>query len=163
MLALYALPLLLALAPAPSPAPLPAPAVPSTQPATPAPSPAATTTPVPPPSPSPNPFSYVVAPTPGPAGAPQFIEIAINDRVLHQGGMLLVKVSTSPDVTTVVARTMGHEIAIPQGAPGYFAGQEQLPGGIPFFLLNRTYQIEFVATTADRRTTTFTMPVRLER
>jgi hypothetical protein len=163
MLALYVLPLLLALAPAPSPAPLPAPAAPSAQPATPAPSPAATTTPVPPPSPSPNPFSYVVAPTPGPAGAPQFIEIAINDRVLHQGGMLLVKVSTSSDVTTVVARTMGHEIAIPQGAPGYFAGQEQLPGGIPFFLLNRTYQIEFVATTADRRTTTFTMPVRLER
>jgi hypothetical protein len=167
MLALYALPLLLALTPpAPSPVPLPAPGVPSAPPATPAPSPGATTTPVPPtpgPSASPTLFNYVVAPSPGPSGAPQIVEIAINDRVLHQGGMLLVKVTTSQDVATVVARTMGREIAVPQGAPGYFAGQEQLPGGIPFFLLNRTYQIEFIATTADRRTVTFTMPVRLER
>jgi len=165
MLALYALPLILALATAPSPMPLPGPAV---QTPTPAPSPASTTTPVPPtptpqPSASPALFNYVVAPTPGPSGAPQIVEIALNDRTLHQGGMLLVKVTTSPDVSTVVARTMGREIAVPQGAPGYFAGQEQLPGGIPFFLLNRTYQIEFVATTADRRTATFTMPVRLER
>ena len=167
MLALYALPLLLALAaPAPSPVPLPAPGLPSASPATPAPSPGATTTPVPPtpgPSASPTLFNYVVAPSPGPSGAPQIVEIALNDRVLHQGGMLLVKVTTSQDVATVVARTMGREIAVPQGAPGYFAGQEQLPGGIPFFLLNRTYQIEFIATTADRRTVTFTMPVRLER
>jgi hypothetical protein len=166
MLALYALPLLLALAaPVPSPMPLPGPAA---QTPTPAPTPASTTTPVPPtptpqPSATPNLFNYVVAPTPGPSGAPQIVEIALNDRVLHQGGMLLVKVTTSPDVATVVARTMGREIIVPQGAPGYFAGQEQLPGGIPFFLLNRTYQIEFVATTADRRATTFTMPVRLER
>ncbi|MDB5069018.1 MAG: hypothetical protein JWM87_129, partial [Candidatus Eremiobacteraeota bacterium] len=139
--------------------------------------PAATTTPVPPvptatpvpatPAPqgsaSPNPFGYVTAPAPGPSGAPRILEIAMNDRVLHKGGMLLVRVTTSPDVTAVVARTMGHEITIPQGAPGYFAGQEQLPSGIPFFLLNRSYQIEFVATTADGRSTTYTLPVRLER
>jgi cell division septation protein DedD len=167
MLALYALPVLLALAaPAPSPAPNPSPVATPAGAATPAPSPAATTTPVPPtpqPSPSPNPFAYVVGPAPGPSGAPRIVEIALNDKVLHKGGMLLVRVTTSADVTSVIARTMGQQIAIPQGAPGYFAGQEQLPSAIPFFLLNRTYQIEFVASTADGRSTTYSIPVRLER
>jgi hypothetical protein len=167
MLALYALPLLLAVVPAPSPQPNPAPPAPPAI-ATPAPAPAATTTPTPPtPSPqasaSPNLFNYVVAPTPGPSGAPRILEIALSDRVIHKGGLLLVRVTTTADVTTVVARTMGHEIAVPQGAPGYFAGQEQLPSGIPFFLLNRSYQVEFVATTADGRSTSFSLPVRLER
>jgi hypothetical protein len=172
MLALYALPLIVALAQAmPAPPPVPSPAGP-TPTATSAPSPVATTTPAPPsptvtpspqPSASPNPFTYVVDPTPGPSGAPRIIEIALNDRVLHKGGMLLVKVTTSSDVTTVVARSMGREIAIPQGAPGYFAGQQQLPDGIPFFMLNRSYQVDFVARTADGRTTIFGLQVRLER
>lgn len=168
MLAVYVLPLIVALLaapPSPEPQPLPPPATPISTPS-PAPSPAATTTPIPPspaPSGSPSMFNYVVDPTPGPTSAPRIVEIAINDRVLHMGGMLLLKVTTSNDVTSVKARTMGREIAVPQGAPGYFAGQEQLPTGIPFFLLNRTYQIEFVATTADGRTASFTLPLRLER
>lgn len=169
MLSLYAVPLLIALAaPAPSPVPQPSPAPVAPPVATPAPSPAATTTPVPPspspqPSGSPSPFAYVVSPTPGPSGAPRIVEIALNDRVLHKGGQLLVRVTTSPDVTSVVARTMGRELGIPQGGPGYFSGQDQLPSSIPFFLLNRTYQIEFVAATADGRSTSYTLPVRLER
>ena len=113
---------------------------------------------------APNPFTYVVAPPPPAAGnAPRIVEIAANDRVLHKGGMLLVRVTTSPDVARVLARTMGHEIYIPQMSPGVFSGQEQLPTGIPFFMLNRTYQIEIVATTADGRSASFTVPVRLER
>jgi len=174
MLALYALPLIVALfqpaavaathsnptgsAAAATSAPSPAPtSVATTTPAPPSP------TPSPQGSPSPNPFTYVVDPTPGPTGAPRIIEIALNDRVLHKGGMMLVKVTTSTDVTAMVARSMGHEIAIPQGAPGYFAGQQQLPDAIPFFMLNRTYQIEFVATTADGRSTIYALPMRLER
>jgi hypothetical protein len=175
MVALYALPLLMALVqPAPSPQPNAAPPTPpplSTPAASPAPQPVSTTTPVPAPpatpgpvsSPTPNPFTYVVAPQPGPSGAPRILEIALNDRVLHKGGMLLVRVTTSPDVTTLVARTLGHEIAIPLGSPGYFAGQQQLPSGIPFFLLGRDYQVEFVATTADGRTATYSLPIRLGR
>ena len=173
MLALYALPLLVALLqPAPSPQPNPAPAAPAA--ATAAPSPVSTTTPVPPtpepantptpgPSPTPNLFGYIVEPSPGPAGAPRIVQVALNDRTLHKGGMLLVRVTTSPDVTTLVARTMGQQIGIPQGAPGYFAGQQQLPSGIPFWLLNRTYEVEFIASTADGRTATFSLPIRLER
>lgn len=167
MAALYALPLLIALAaPAPSPEPQAPPnAVGSPSPA---PSPSSTTTPTPPspgpvPTPTPNPFSYIVTPTPGPSGAPQIREIAVNDRVLHKGGLLLVRVMTSPDVTSVLARTFGRSIYIPQGAPGYFAGQEQLPSAIPSFLLNRTYDIEVVASTADGRSASYKLPLRLER
>jgi len=174
MLALYLVPLLVALAPAPQPqpnAPPPAPP-PIATPATSAPTPAATTTPVPPtpsptpqpqPSGTPNPFTYIVAPPPPAASnAPRIAEIAVNDRVLHKGGMLLVRITTSPDVTRVIARTWNREIGIPQMSPGVFSGQEQLPTGIPFFMLNRTYQIEIVATTADGRSASFTVPVRLE-
>lgn len=169
MLALYAVPLLVALL---QPAPQPQPNAPPPTPppvSTPAPAPTATTTPIPPtpspqPSGTPNPFTYIVQPPP-PAAAdvPRIVEIAANDRVLHKGGMLLVRITTSPDVTHVLARTMGREIGIPQMSPGVFAGQEQLPSGIPFFMLNRTYQIEIVATTADGRSASFTVPVRLER
>ncbi|HEY0382320.1 MAG TPA: hypothetical protein VGC72_08985 [Candidatus Elarobacter sp.] len=167
MLALYAIPLLIALAqPAPQPQPNAPPAPPI---ATPAPVPAATTTPVPPtpspqPSGTPSPFTYVVTPpAPAAANAPRIVEIAANDRVLHQGGMLLVRITTSPDVARVIARTWNREIGIPQISSGVFSGQEQLPTGIPFFMLNRTYQIEVVVTTADGRSTSFTVPVRLER
>ncbi|HEV2641453.1 MAG TPA: hypothetical protein VGT98_02045, partial [Candidatus Elarobacter sp.] len=173
MLALYAIPLLVALA---QPAPQPQPNAPPPTPppvSTPAPAPTATTTPVPPtpaptatpspqPSATPNPFAYVVEP-PVSASSPRIAEIAVNDRVLHKGGMLLVRITTSQDVTRVIARTMSHEIGIPLISPGVFSGQEQLPGNIPFFMLNRTYQIEIVATTADGRSASFTLPVRLER
>ena len=181
MLALYAIPLLVALAAQPAPQPQPN-APPPTPPAsTSAPVPTATTTPVPPtptpqaptptptpqpptPSPAPNPFAYVV-PVPPPAGngSPRIAEIAANDRVLHKGGLLLVRITTSPDVTHVIARTWNHEIGIPQISPGVFSGQETLPSNIPFFMLNRTYQIEIVATTADGRSASYTVPVRLER
>jgi len=91
------------------------------------------------------------------------MEIAANDRILHQGGMLLVRITTSTDVARVIARTWNREIGIPQISPGVFSGQEQLPGNIPFFMLNRTYQIEVVVSTADGRSTSYTVPVRLER
>jgi hypothetical protein len=175
MLPPAALALVLALfQPAPTPQPIPTPPVPaSPAPAvspTPLPTPLATTTPIPPtPTPTPQPtqtpphFGYVVDPSPGPAGSPQIVEVSINDRTLHAGGMLLVKVTTSTDVTSLFARTMGHQIGIPLIAPGVFAGQTQLPDQIPFFLLNRTYPVDFVATTADGRTTTASLPITLQR
>jgi hypothetical protein len=175
MLAQYALPLLIAaIFPSPPSQPLPAPPTPP-PPATaspssyPSPSPAETATPIPTPSPaapaspSPNPYAYIVTPTAPPNGAAtRIIEVALNDRVLHAGGLLQVRVTTSPDITSMVARTMGHEIAVPLYSPGVFAGQQQMPTGIPFFLLNRTYQVDFVATTADGRTCVATLPVRFE-
>ena len=183
MLALYALPLLLAaISPAPSAQPAPAQPVPPTPPPltspAPQPFPAATTTPTPAPAASPSPlpsatpapavaptpplFGYVVTPPPA-AGTPRITEVALNDRILHRGGMLLVRIVTSLDVTSLIARTMGREIGIPLQAPGVFAGQQQLPDAIPSFLLGRTYQIEFVANTADGHSATFSLPLRLDR
>jgi hypothetical protein len=95
------------------------------------------------------------------ASSPRILEIALNDRILHEGKLLLVRVTTSPDVSTVVARTLGHEITVPLSTPGLFAGQQQVPTGIPFFLLNRDFQVEFVATTTDGRVTSYTIPIRL--
>lgn len=152
---------------------MPASATPVVSP-TPLPTPIATTTPIPPtppPAPTPTPlptatpphFGYVVDPSPGPSGLPQIVEVSINDRTLHAGGMVLIKVTTSADVTSLFARTMGHQIGIPLIAPGVFAGQTQLPDQIPFFLLNRTYPIDFVATTSDGRTTTTSLPITLQR
>ncbi|WP_317995264.1 hypothetical protein [Vulcanimicrobium alpinum] len=183
MLAHYALPLLLAaISPAPSPQPLPAQPAPPTPPplASPAPqplpvatttptpapaaslSPAPSATPVPTAAPTPPLFGYVVTPPPA-AGTPRITEVALNDRTLHRGGMLLVRIVTSLDVTSLSARTMGREIGIPLQAPGVFAGQQQLPDAIPSFLLGRTYQIEFIANTADGHSTSFSLPLRLER
>jgi len=180
MLGSYALPLLVALLqpapPMPNPAPptpvplvTPSPAPPpSASPAPAGPVPSATPLPRPTSSPSPqptaNPFGYVVAP-PDTTGAnePRIVEIALNDKTLHQGGQLLVRITTTTDVTSVVARTLGREIGIPEASPGIFAGVQQLPTGIPFFLLNRSYQVSFVASTADGRSATYTLPIRLER
>ena len=175
MLALYAIPLLVALT-SPAPSPLPSGAPPSPPPlsspaASPAPTPSGGPTPTPTPtpappgpvaSPAPNPYAFVVAPPPpAAASSPRILEIALNDRILHEGKMLLVRVTTSPDVSTVVARTLGHEIAVPLSTPGLFAGQQQVPTGIPFFLLNRDFQVEFVATTTDGRVASYTIPIRL--
>jgi hypothetical protein len=189
MLALYALPVALAafapalagpafLAPATppplvspsagptvSPGPLPSVSfspVPSATPS-PAPSPIPAPSPAPSPSPAPNPFGYVVSPSPPPAGAPRIIEIALNDKVLRPGGMLLVRVTTSPEITTLVVRAMGREIGIPLAAPGVFAGQGQIPNGsVPSYMLNRSYQVDFVGTTADGRTALASLPIRFE-
>ncbi len=163
MLALYALPLLLALA---SPAPAPAAQAPPPAPAavTPAPMPASTTTPTPPsPPPAPNPFGYVVVPSPGPAGQPRFLEIAANDRVLHPGQLAILRVTVSTDVTSVVANALGSDLTLPQAGPGVFGGQEQLPGWIPFWYLGRDYTVTFTARTADGRVATTSLPVRLQR
>lgn len=165
MLAMIAIPLLAVLLQA-SPAPA-APPTPPPLPATPEPSAAPSPVPVPTPSPSAvptpaTPYAYVITPTTPPGGAPQITQIAINDKVQHENGDLLVRVTTSPDVSQVMLRAMGRQIALPQSGPGLFGAEQRLPSGIPFFFLNRWYNVDFVALTADGRSTTVTIPVRLE-
>lgn len=155
---------------APSAAPLPSPTAPGT--ATPSPAASPTPTPAPPPtaapSPSPTPapstpFQFVVHPTPAPSGSPQILEIAANSQVQHEGTDLLLRVTTSPDVFQVQLRAMSRILPLPQAAPGVFGAQQRLPTGIPFFFLNRWYNVDFIATTQDGRVTTITVPFRFER
>jgi hypothetical protein len=149
-------------APQPAPtavnaAPAPAPgAPPSAPPAAPAPAP----------SPTPNPFGYIINPTPTPEtdpDGPHILQVALNDRHIRAGGPLLVRVVTSANVVGVEARALGRFIAIPQNAPGVFALAYTMPGGIPFWLLNRNYDIVIAAATADGRQTSVTFPMLLTR
>jgi hypothetical protein len=89
--------------------------------------------------------------------------VAVNDRRIRAGGPLLVRVTTSPNVVGVEARALGRFIPIPQSSPGLFALAYTLPDGIPFWLLNRNYDIVIAAATADGRQTSVKFPMLLTR
>ncbi|MFN2459928.1 MAG: hypothetical protein ABR591_04505 [Candidatus Velthaea sp.] len=158
----------------PTPAPAPQPSVtpyvpppPPTPSVTAAPSPSPSASPSPAPSASPqSPYAYVVTPPPAtaaPGDGPQILDIAMNDRTLRPGGPLLVRVHTSPNVVGVEARALGRFLSIPQNAPGTFVLAGSMPGGIPFFLVGRNYDVVFAAATADGRQATLTVPITLGR
>ena len=135
---------------------------------TPEPAPTATTTPTPPPvvSPAPaasaDPFTFVTTlATPQPAtGGPVIFEVALNDRTMHEGGPILVRVRTSANVVGVEARCMGRFFPIPQVAPGLYEFSSTLPSGIPFFMLHG-YDIVFAAATQDGHQTSVSVRVNL--
>lgn len=115
------------------------------------------------PSESPSgPYQFVVHPTPAPSGSPQILEIAANSQVQHTGGDLLLKVTTSPDVYQVQLRAMGRVLPLPQTAEGVFSAEQRLPTGIPFFFLNRWYNVDFIATNQTGVATTVTVRFRFE-
>jgi len=145
-------------APAPSPQPPPTPPAPLLPPPT--------TTPVPPPVATTSPFEYIITPTPVPVTSPDgphIIEVQLNDRRIRAGGPLVVRVITSANVVGVEARALGRFIPIPQSSPGLFALAYTMPGGIPFWLLNRSYDIVIAAATADGRQTSVSFPMLLTR
>ena len=157
--------------PSPEPAPLPPTAPPSPSPAPGPPTAAPLPTPPPTPAPSPtptatassSPYHYVITP-PSPAlGQPAIIEIDMLDQVLHGGGPYSVRVHTSLDVTTINVSAMGGTYGMQAAGPGLFATDGTVPAGIPFFLINRWYTITVIASTADGRTTSVAVTLRLER
>jgi hypothetical protein len=116
--------------------------------------------------PTPNPFSYIINPTPVPASTPDgphILQVELNDRRIRAGGPLLVRVITSANVVGVEARALGRFIPIPQSSPGLFALAYMMPGGIPFWWLNRSYNIVIAAATADGRQTSVSFPMLLTR
>ncbi len=125
--------------------------------------------PTPQPSPSPTPaYRFIFTPTPPPdgapqrgAGAPEIREIDLSDQAIAVPGELRVRVVTNPEVVSVVASTLGRDIQIPQQAPGQFGFTSELPD-VPAYLLNRTFDVDFVATSRDGRTTTVTLPLSLK-
>jgi hypothetical protein len=128
-----------------------------------------TIAPSPPPTPSPAPspaYRFVYTPPPAlqnaPPGMPQILEIDMTDQIVHQNSDVSLRVLTSPAVASVVAAAMGREAAIPQVGSGVFAAQSHIPG-VPFFLLNRVYNIEIRAATPDGHMVSVTLPIRLVR
>ncbi len=117
-------------------------------------------------SPTPG-YNYVYRPTPAPSAtppaepnAPQIAEIDLSDATIVTPGAIRVRVLTNLAVTSVTADTFGRTIAIPQQQPGIFALATSIPD-VPFFLKNRTYNIEFVAAVPDGRTARVTLPLTL--
>ena len=85
------------------------------------------------------------------------------EQTVHPGAPYSVRVRTSLDVTAINVSSMGQTYGMQAAAPGLFASDGQVPGGIPFFLLGRSYGVTVTALTADRRSTTVTVNLRLER
>jgi len=125
-----------------------------------------TPAPTPAPTPTPNPFGYIITPTPVPVSSPDgphILEVELNDRRIRAGGPLLVRVITSANVVGVEARALGRFIPIPQSSPGLFNLEYVMPGSIPFWWLNRSYDIVIAAATADGRQTSVSFPMLLTR
>jgi hypothetical protein len=160
------------ISPTPVLSPPPTPPAPATPTPTPLPSPTATATPTSTPTPAPlaaptaNPYAYIVDPTPQPgpvaSDAPRILEIAINDRVLHPGGPVMLRVTTTPNVVGVELRAMGQFFAVAQSGPGLFTLSLTVPSSIPFFMLH-DYSVVVAAGTADGRQTTVPLSLRLAR
>lgn len=138
--------------------------------ATPAPTLAPTTTPIPTPAPlpsptatAPNPYKYVVDPPVDPnaaPNAPQIAKIEINDKVVHVGGQIAIRVTTTPNVSTLYIDVEGRQIVIPKAQDGLFAGIQQIPGFIPPWFI-KTYQVTFNALTPDGKKASTTIPITL--
>jgi hypothetical protein len=170
-----------AAAPPPEPAPQPAPSVSASpaanSPASPTSAPTVSPTPAPPtpqPTVSATPqasapaslyhFVYTPAPhgTPVAADAPRIVEVDITDQTLHQNSDVAMRVLTSQAVAAVFISAMGRELSVPQVAPGMWGGQSHIPS-LPFFFLNRVYDIEVRASAADGRADVVRLPIRLVR
>lgn len=94
---------------------------------------------------------------------PAIIEIDMLDSTLHPGAPYSVRVKTSLDVTSLVVTAMGGNYGMQAAGPGLFATDGQIPNGIPFFLLNRSFSITVTASAADGRSTSVPVTLRLER
>lgn len=114
-------------------------------------------------TPAPGPYRYIVTPPPPVPGSPAIVEIALNDQTLHPGGPYLVRVLTSPDVTSLLVSTLGQTYTLTPEGPGRFTVSGMVPGEVPFFLLNRNYKLNVTAQTGDNRTTSVQVTLRLER
>jgi hypothetical protein len=137
--------------PAPETSPLPSPGVSSSEP----PEPVA--------SPSPDPYKYTFVPRQPDhvdTDAPQILIVYLNDRKLRSRGPIMIKVVTSQNVVKVVTRSNGHEGLVPAVAPGDFEANSTLPK-IPFIAAGMTTLLEFVAFTADGKSVSVKVPVKL--
>lgn len=110
-------------------------------------------------------YAYVVVPSPAPdaaATAPKILEVDLFAREYRAPAPVGVRVHTTSDVTSVTARLLGRERAVPKVADGMFEVVDQLPD-VPFFLKGRDYTVDFVAATNDGRTADAKVTVHLDR
>ena len=105
----------------------------------------------------------MVDPPPPAPGQPGILKIELLDQTLHVGQPYSVRVYTTTDVTTLTVEAMGGNYGMQGAGPGLFASDGSLPGFIPFFMLGRSYTITVTAKTADGRSTSVPLTLRLDR
>ncbi len=88
------------------------------------------------------------------------MRIEINDSTVHVGGIFACRITTTPNVSSVVLSVEGRNIEIPKAEDGLFAGIQKIPGFIPPWFL-KTYQVTFNALTPDGQKTATTIPITL--
>jgi len=105
------------------------------------------------------PMNYKVVPKPAASvdpDQPVIIEIALNEKVLS--GLIAIRVVTSTNVVKVTSSSNGRSGDLPQVGPGEFEVMSKIPKlGFTF-----STTVQFVATSADGRTTSVKIPVRIK-
>jgi hypothetical protein len=141
----------------PSPGPSASPPSPGASPLPQAGSPAPVLTASPTPSPRPTPIYHFKFVPPVKASSnpddPQILEVDLNSQTLH--GTIAMRILTNAVVTKVVTSSNGRSGSVPQIGPGEFAATSSVPK-FPI-----TITLEFVASTADGRSTSVKIPVKL--
>ena len=156
-----------------TPIPIPTPAI-----ATPAPSASANPTPAgsqspeasPAPSPTPTglnlpPLKYHITPKqpPNPApDSPQILEIDLNDQVIYSTKNFSARVTTNDVVTKVTISSNGHSGQMTRIAPGRFESTGDIPK-LPSIIGGLNVNLVFTATTADGRSTSVKVPIKVKR
>ncbi|GAC1500604.1 MAG: hypothetical protein NVS1B2_25280 [Vulcanimicrobiaceae bacterium] len=94
------------------------------------------------------------------AATPQIYAVYLNEKQLRSLGPIRIKVETTPNVVKVTSRSNGRDGNVPLVSPGDFEASSMLPK-IPFIAAGMTVDLEFIATTAEGRTSVVRVPVRL--
>ncbi len=102
-------------------------------------------------------YGFAFTPPAPATGPPEILKIELNSDDLRAGGPIAIRVTTAPDVTTVVTGNGSHQGTLTRVAPGVFASRSTLPhvGG----LLHVHIKLHFTATAADGRQTSVDVPV----
>jgi hypothetical protein len=161
------------------PSPTPTPSVTATPAiATPAPSASANPTPAgsqspeasPAPTPTPTglnlpPLKYHITPkqppSPGP-DSPQILEIDVYDQVIYSAKTFAARVTTNDVVTKVTISSNGHSGEMTPIAPGRFESMGNIPK-LPSIIGGLNVNLVFTATTADGRSTSVKVPIKVKR
>jgi hypothetical protein len=101
-------------------------------------------------------YGYVFLPPPTP-GSPRIRKVELNSDELHAGGTIAIRVTTTPDVVSVVTGNGKHRGTLLRVGRGVFRGDSSLPhlGGF----LRVHVKLHFEATTADGRQAIAEVPV----
>jgi hypothetical protein len=111
------------------------------------------------------PLKYHITPTPQPSaapGAPQILAIDISDQTVYSGKVMAIRVTTNDVVSKVTVTSNGRSGQITQVAPGRFESSGTIPK-LPPLMGGLNVNLVFTATTADGRSTSVKVPLKVKR